>query len=73
VSDLPTLRESAGAGARYVPPGDVAALAAALRELAGDEALRARLAAEGAAALAARSWKAAGAALHAALEEAAGA
>ena len=42
-------------------------------EVASDEALRARLVAGGAAALATRSWEAAGAALHAALEEAAGA
>jgi glycosyltransferase involved in cell wall biosynthesis len=73
VSDLPALRETAGAGAVYVPPGDVTALAAALREVAADEALRARLIAGGSAALATRSWEAAGAALHAALEEAAGA
>jgi glycosyltransferase involved in cell wall biosynthesis len=71
VSDLPALRETAGAGARYVPAGDVEALAAAMRELAADEALRARLAAGGATALAARSWEAAGRALRAALEEAA--
>ena len=51
VSDLPALRETAGAGAVYVPAGDVEALAAALREVAADEGLRARLAAGGAAAL----------------------
>ena len=44
VSDLPALRETAGAGARYVPAGDVPGLAAALRELAGDDELRRRLA-----------------------------
>ena len=73
VSDLPALRETAGAGALYVPPGDVEALRAALEDVARDEALRARLAAGGAAALAERSWTAAGRALRVALEEAAGA
>ena len=38
VSDLPALRETAGEGALYVPPGDVAALRAAMRSLAGDSA-----------------------------------
>jgi glycosyltransferase involved in cell wall biosynthesis len=71
VSDLPALRETAGDGALYVPPGDVSALRAAMRELAGDEALRARLAAAGAAALHGRTWEAAAAGLRAALEEAA--
>ena len=73
VSDLPALHETAGAGALYTPPGDVDALRAALAEMAGDEALRARLAAGGAAALAERSWESAGRSLRAALEEAAGA
>jgi glycosyltransferase involved in cell wall biosynthesis len=72
VSDLPALRETAGAGALYVPPGDVGALRAAMRELAGDEALRRRLAAGGAAALRDRTWEASARALRAALEEAAG-
>jgi glycosyltransferase involved in cell wall biosynthesis len=72
VSDLPALRETAGAGALYVPPGDVTALAAAMHELAGDEALRARLAAGGAAALRERTWEASGRALRAALEAVAG-
>jgi glycosyltransferase involved in cell wall biosynthesis len=71
VSDLPALRETAGAGALYVPPGDVAALAAAMRELAADAALRRRLAAGGAAALHKRTWEASGRALRAALEAAA--
>jgi glycosyltransferase involved in cell wall biosynthesis len=73
VSDLPSLRETAGAGALYVPPGDVDALRAAMREVAGDEALRAHLAAAGAEALVERSWEAAGLALRAAFEEAAAA
>ena len=38
VSDLPALRETAGAGAVYVPAGDVGALAAALREVAATRA-----------------------------------
>jgi glycosyltransferase involved in cell wall biosynthesis len=72
VSDLPALRETAGAGALFVPPGDVGALRAAMRELAGDAALRRRLAASGAAALRGRTWEASARALRAALEEAAG-
>jgi glycosyltransferase involved in cell wall biosynthesis len=71
VSDLPALRETAGDGALYVPPGDVTALRAAMGELAGDEALRRRLAAGGAAALRDRTWEASARALRAALEEAA--
>jgi glycosyltransferase involved in cell wall biosynthesis len=72
VSDLPALRETAAGGALYVPPGDIDALRAALRELAADDSLRARLAVAGAAALEPRSWEAAGTALQTALEEAAG-
>ena len=71
VSDLPALRETAGAGALFVRPGDVAALREAMRSLAGDEALRARLAAAGAEALRDRTWDASAGALRAALEEAA--
>jgi glycosyltransferase involved in cell wall biosynthesis len=71
VSDLPALRETAGEGGRYVPPGDVDALATALRELAGDEGLRQRLAERGAAALDGRTWAASARALQAVLEEAA--
>lgn len=71
VSDLPALRETAGDGALRVPPGSVAALVEALRALAGDADLRARLAEGGRAALAARSWEASGRALSAVLREAA--
>ena len=71
VSDLPALRETAGAGALYVPPGDTPALAAAMRELAGDEALRQRLAANGADALRPRTWETTAAGLLAVLREAA--
>jgi glycosyltransferase involved in cell wall biosynthesis len=71
VSDVPALRETAGAGARYVPAGDERALAAALGELAADPALRSELAAHGAAALAARSWPACGRRMAAVLAAAA--
>jgi len=70
-SDLPALRETAAAGARFVPAGDEPALAAALAELAGDAALRRTLAERGAAELAGRSWPACGTALLAVLEAAA--
>jgi glycosyltransferase involved in cell wall biosynthesis len=71
VSDIPPLRETAGDGARYVPPGDVGALRAAMEALAGDGELRQRLADGGAAALRERSWEASAAALRAVLEAAA--
>ncbi len=71
VSDIPALRETAGAGALYVPPGDVTALAAAMRALATDDALRARLAAGGREALRGRTWEAGGRSLKAVLEGAA--
>jgi glycosyltransferase involved in cell wall biosynthesis len=71
VSDIPALRETAGAGALYVSPGDVAGLATAMRSLATDEALRGRLADGGREALRDRTWEAAGRALKAVLEAAA--
>jgi alpha-1,3-rhamnosyl/mannosyltransferase len=71
VSDLPALRETAGDGALFVPPGDVLALGGALRRLAADDELRAALAAAGARALSARTWEASGRALAAVLREAA--
>ena len=71
VSDLPALRETAGDGALYVPPGDAGALREAMRALAADGALRARLVAGGAAALRDRTWEAAATALREALEAAA--
>jgi glycosyltransferase involved in cell wall biosynthesis len=71
VSDLPTLRETAGGGALFVRPGDVAGLREAMARLAGDGELRERLAASGAEALRSRTWDASGAALRAVLEDAA--
>lgn len=58
VSDLPVLREflADGRDCRMVPVGDVGALAAALVEVAGDPALRARLAEGGRATAAAHTW-----------------
>ncbi|HEY6034194.1 MAG TPA: glycosyltransferase family 4 protein [Kofleriaceae bacterium] len=46
-SDIAGYRHAAGDVARYVPPRDSAALAAAITELAGSPALRQRLGAEG--------------------------
>jgi glycosyltransferase involved in cell wall biosynthesis len=71
VSDLPALRETAGDGALYFPPGGVGSLVGVLKEVANDDGLRARLAAAGRAALAARSWETGGRALSAVLREAA--
>jgi glycosyltransferase involved in cell wall biosynthesis len=71
-TDLPALREVLGArGARFVPPGDIAALAAALHQLAGDAEARARLAAAGQAAVARLDWGATASAARAVLAEAA--
>jgi glycosyltransferase involved in cell wall biosynthesis len=56
VSDLPVFAETLGDGALRVPVGDVDALAGALRAVAGDEGLRTRLAAAGAAAAAPLTW-----------------
>ena len=69
VSDLPALRETAGAGALYVPPGDVPGLAAAMRELAEDGALRRRLAAGGTDALRDCTWQVAAGGLLTVLED----
>ena len=46
-SDIPSLRETGALAVRYVPPGDPAAWAAAVRELAGDPAARERMSAAG--------------------------
>ncbi|UUY05341.1 glycosyltransferase [Svornostia abyssi] len=71
VSDLPALREVLGDGARFVPPGDEDALAAALAELEADDAARADLAARAYAHAAPRTWAAAGAGVAATLRRAA--
>jgi glycosyltransferase involved in cell wall biosynthesis len=60
VADLPVYDETIGAGALRVAPGDDRALAGALARLAGEPELRARLAADGARAVAALSWERAG-------------
>jgi glycosyltransferase involved in cell wall biosynthesis len=73
VSDLPALREALGPdGAVYVAPGDAGALAAALLSLAGDAALRERVARAAGEAADELSWRATAEGLHAALAEAAG-
>ena len=71
VSDLPAFRETLGDAALRVPPGDEAALAEALVRMAGDDALRERLAGAAAGAIEGRTWEAAARAAHAVLAEAA--
>ncbi|MGK2938739.1 MAG: glycosyltransferase family 4 protein [Solirubrobacteraceae bacterium] len=71
VSDLPALREVLGDGARFVAPGDEAALAAALSELAADDQARRELAARAYALAAPRTWAAAGAGVAATIRRAA--
>jgi glycosyltransferase involved in cell wall biosynthesis len=71
-SDLPPVREVLGpGGARFVAPGDACGLAAAMRELAGDDDERARLAAAGARASSAFDWAASARAARAVFAEAA--
>jgi glycosyltransferase involved in cell wall biosynthesis len=72
VSDLPATRETLGDAALRVPPGDEAALAAALLRIVSDEALRSTLAADAAAAVEGRTWAAAASATHEVLEQARG-
>lgn len=73
VSDLPALREVLGDdAARFVPPGDEHALAAALAELARDPALRTRLARAAHEVAAPRTWEATARGVLASLERAAG-
>lgn len=71
LSDLPAHRESVGDAALFVPPGDTAALAAALETVLGDEELRRRLAERAKRAVAGRTWDAAADALALLLREAA--
>ena len=73
LSDLPVFRETLGAAALFVPPGDSAALADALLRIGADDALRARLGAEARTAAQRLTWEQAAAGMHAALSEAAGA
>jgi glycosyltransferase involved in cell wall biosynthesis len=71
VSDLPAFAETLGEGALRVPPGDTEALADALVRIAGDDELRARLAAAGAESVGALSWERAARELRAVLASAA--
>lgn len=57
VSDLPPLRETLGDAAVFVPPGDVEALAGAMRAIADDGTLRTRLMAAAPEALAPLTWR----------------
>lgn len=71
VADLPVYDETLGAGALRFPAGDATGLADALLRVSADAALRARIVAEGRAAIAALSWAACADGLHAAFEAAA--
>ena len=73
VTDLPVFRETLGDAALRVAPGDEDALAQALARIASDAALRERLAADAALAIADRTWEAAARATHGVLAAAAGA
>src|SRR4051812_28947720 len=71
VSDLPCFAETLGDAALRVPVGDPGALADALRRIAGDDALRARLGAAARERAALYTWERAAAALHPLLAKAA--
>ena len=71
VSDLPVFRETLGDAALRVPPGDPEALAQALLRVAGDAALRDRLAGAAAARVAERTWERAAALAYPVFAEAA--
>jgi glycosyltransferase involved in cell wall biosynthesis len=70
LSDLPAHRESMGDAALFVPPGDTAALAAALETILNDDVLRRSLALRAKEAVGGRTWDAAAAALADLLREA---
>lgn len=71
LSDLPAHRESMGdAAALFVPPGDTAALRAALETILDDDVLRRSLARRAQQAVATRTWDAAAAALADLMREA---
>jgi glycosyltransferase involved in cell wall biosynthesis len=71
VSALDCFAETLGDAALTVPPGDAEALADALLQIAGDDALRARLGAAARERAAAYTWERSAAALHALLAGAA--
>lgn len=73
VADLPVYGETIGDGALRVPPGDEGALAAALRRVEDEPALRERLVAAGRGAIEPLTWARAADAAHAVLVDAAGA
>jgi glycosyltransferase involved in cell wall biosynthesis len=70
VSALDCFAETLGDAALRVPPGDADALAEAMLQIAGDEALRARLGAAARERAAAYTWERSANALHALLAEA---
>ena len=72
VADLPVFRETLGDAAIRFAPGDADGLAAALLRVEREPQLRARLAADGADAVARLSWRRAAEATRAVLAEAAG-
>jgi len=71
-SDLPIFRETLGSGHLSFALSDAGALAAAMIEICGDQALRDSLGGAAAAAVATRTWPAAAERLHSVLRQAAG-
>lgn len=72
VSDLPVLRETLDGAASFILPGDEEALTAALARMAGDDALRRRLAIAAFERAAPHTWEAAAHGARATLARAAG-